>query len=113
MTRSSKELSKGRIVFLGDGAQWISYRVLDIANKESIQILDYYHECEHLSDLYKEMYVEGTDLYWEYFRKWKDLIYEGKAEKVIDKLKKIRDRSRKESLRELIQKEINYFEVNK
>ncbi len=34
-----------------------------MANKESMQILDYYHACEHLSDLYKEMYVEGTDLY--------------------------------------------------
>jgi hypothetical protein len=30
---------------------------------------NYYHACEHLSDLCKEMYVEGTDLYWEYFRK--------------------------------------------
>ena len=52
--------------------------------------------------------MEGTDLYWEYFRKWKDLIYEGKVEKVIDKLKKTRDKNRKESLREIIQKEINY-----
>jgi len=112
MTKRSEDLSKDRIVFLGDGAPWIWDRVLDIANPESIQILDFYHACEHLSDLCKEIYVEGTDLYWEYFRKWKDLIYEGKVEKVIDKLKKIRDRSQKESLREIIQKEINYFEVN-
>jgi len=113
MTRRSEDLSKGSIVFLGDGAPWIWDRVLDMANKESIQILDYYHACEHLSDICKEMYVEGTDLYWEYFRKWKDLIYEGKVEKVIGALRKKRDKSGKESLREIIQKEINYFEVNK
>ncbi len=40
-----------------------------MSNKESIQILDYYHGCEQISDLCKEMYVEGTDLYWEYFMK--------------------------------------------
>ncbi len=52
-----------------------------MANKESMQILDYYHAFEHLSDLYKEMYVEGTDLYLEYFRKCKDLIDEGRVER--------------------------------
>jgi hypothetical protein len=113
MTRRSEDISKERIVFIGDGAPWIWDRVIDMANKESIQILDYYHGCEHVSDICKEMYVEGTELYWEYFRKWKELIYEGKVEKVIDKLKKIREKSRNESIRELIQKEINYFEVNK
>jgi hypothetical protein len=113
MTRRSEDIWNGRIVYLGDGAPWIWDRVIDMANKESIQILDYYHGCEHISDICKELYVEGTELYWEYFRKWKDLIYEGKVEKVIDKLKRIRDKSRKGSIRELIQKEINYFEVNK
>ncbi len=113
MTRRSEDLSNGRIVFLGDGAPWIWDRVIDMANKESVQILDYYHACEHVSNICKEVYVEGTELYWEYFRKWKDIIYEGKVEKVIDKLKKIREKSRNESIREMLRKEINYFEVNK
>ncbi len=113
MTRRSEDIWNGQIVYLGDGAPWIWDRVIDMANKESVQILDYYHACEHVSDICKEVYVEGTELYWEYFRKWKDIIYEGKVEKVINKLKKIQEKSRNESIREMLRKEINYFEVNK
>ena len=101
------------MVFLGDGATWIWDRVPDLANENSVQILDYYRGCEHLSDSCKVLYGEGTDQYWVRFNKWRNLVDEGKVEDVIDEFKQIRDDSRKKSLGDLIQKEINYFEANK
>ncbi len=113
INRRSNDLSKAQMVFLGDGATWIWDRVPDLSNINSVKILDYYHACEHLSDLCKVLYGEGTDQYWEGFNKWRDMFDKGKVEDVIDELKQIRDESRKKSLGDLIQKEINYFEANK
>jgi hypothetical protein len=113
MNRRSKDLSAQPIVFLGDGAEWIWNRVWDLANERSVLILDIYHAWEHLSDLCKVLCGEETEEFWQYFKRWTDLFYKGKVQKVIDQLRKIMVDARKQSILEALLGEIKYFEDNK
>jgi len=113
MSRRSKDLSRQLIVFLGDGAEWIWNRVGDLANERSVLILDFYHACEHLSNLCKVLYGEGTEEFRQCFKKWTDLFYKGKVQEVIDQLRKIMRGTRKQSTLESLLAEIKYFEDNK
>jgi hypothetical protein len=48
------------IVALGDGAPWI-WKSHSHHYPKAVQILDYYHACEHLNDVARAWYGEGTD----------------------------------------------------
>jgi hypothetical protein len=113
MTRRVGDLEHTRMVFLGDGAKWIWDRVPDLANDNSVFILDFYHACEHVSDLCKELYGQETEQYWKHFNNWRDLLFEGEAERFIDELKETRDSNRGKSKGDYIQGQINYFEERK
>jgi hypothetical protein len=113
MNRRSEDLSSQLMVFLGDGAEWIWNRTGDLSNQKSLFILDFYHGCEHLSDLCKVLYGEESEEFWKYFKRWKDLFYRGKVQKVIDQLRKImRDTDKQSTLKSLLDA-IKYFEDNK
>ena len=113
MNRRSKDLSSQPMVFLGDGAEWIWNRTGDLSNQRSFFILDFYHGCEYLSNLCKVLYGEETEEFWKYFKRWKDLFYRGKVQKVIDRLRKIvRDTAKQSTLKSLLDA-IKYFEDNK
>jgi hypothetical protein len=113
MNRRSKNIERQPIVFLGDGAEWIWNRVGDLANEMSIFILDFYHATEHLADICKVLYGEETEEFWQHFKRWKDLFYRGKVQKVIDRLRKIMRDTRKQSTLESLLGAIKYFEDNK
>ena len=113
MNRRSNDLSRQRIVFLGDGAEWIWNRTGDLSNEMSIFILDFYHATKHLADICKVLYGEETQEFWQYFKRWKDLFYRGKVQKVIDRLRKIMQGVRKQSTLESLLGAIKYFEDNK
>ena len=76
-------------------------------------MLDFFHASEHLSDICKILYGEETESYKEHYEGWQGLMYEGDIEKVVDELKGIRDRCRKDTLRDDLQGTIDYFETNK
>ena len=113
MNRRSGDIERQFIVFLGDGADWIWNRVVDLSNDRSICILDFYHDCEHLAGLCKEMYGEQTEEFWEHYKKWKDLFWKGKVEKVINHLRQTMASSRRESVLKALLGRIKYFEDNK
>jgi len=113
MNRRSRDLSCHQIVFLGDGADWIWNRVGDLANDRSVLILDFYHACEHLADLCKVLYGEGTEEFRKQFDRWTDLFYKGKVQKVIDQMREIMVDTRKQSILESLLGQISYFEDNK
>jgi hypothetical protein len=47
------------IVVIGDGAEWI-WNQADHHYPGATQIVDYWHACEHIHDLSKELYEEGS-----------------------------------------------------
>lgn len=113
MNRRSNDLSAQRIVFLGDGADWIWNRTGELSNEMSLFILDFYHATKHLADLCKVLYGEETEEFWQQFKRWKDLFYRGKVHKVTDRLRKIMQATRKQSTLKSLLEEINYFTDNK
>jgi len=112
MSRRVQNPENLRIVFLGDGAPWIWDRVPDLANNQSVCILDFYHATERLSEICKEFYGEQTEQYWQQFTRWRESFLEGKVEKVIAELKQMRGKC-KGKKRHFLQGHISYFEDNK
>ena len=112
MNRRSNSIKKTPFVFLGDGAEWIWDRVSDISNEHSIEVLDFFHASEHLSDLCKLLYGEDTLDYKDNYENCRSLAYKGKIGKVIKILKKLKDDCKKSSHRDELQRQINYFENN-
>ena len=101
------------MVFLADGAKWIWDRFAEIAPQNSTFILDFYHACEHVSELCKQLYGEQTPEYWKHFKRWKATLFAGKVEKFLQELHEIRDTAEHAAHRDFIQGEINYFTDNK
>ena len=113
MTRRRNDTEANRIVFLGAGATWIWDRTGDIGNDNSIEVLDFYHASEHISDVCKALYGEQTQPFKQHYDKWLGLTYEGEIDTVLSELKRLRDTCEKDSLRDELQGEISYFETNR
>ena len=71
MNRRSHDLRKLRLVFIGDGAEWIWRRVADIADVDSVQILDFCHGVDHLAKLCKLLYGPGTEQFDKQLQQWR------------------------------------------
>ena len=63
-------------------------------------------------DLCKALYGEGSESYWQHYRGWRDLLWDGQVGKLIDELKQLRDGTRRTAQGDLIQGQISYFEEN-
>jgi hypothetical protein len=113
MLRRAEDLKRLHVVFLADGAKWIWDRFIEIAPEHSTLILDFYHACEHVSGICKQLYGEQTPGYWKHFRSWKDMLFDGNVVRFLQELHEIRDAAEQAQNRDLIQGEINYFEANK
>ena len=110
MQRRSDHLRQLRLVFIGDGAEWIWRRVADIGNADSVHILDFCHAVDHLAEVCKVLYGQGTEQFDKQLQQWRDRLREGGAA-VIDELRQLRDADRDHG--DDIQGEINYFEANR
>jgi len=111
--RRVSEPQKVLTVILADGAEWIWERARDVAPGPYILILDFYHACEHVSELCKLLYGEQTPRYWKAFKRWKDLLYSGQVKTFILQLRKIRDTAAYRDKRDAIQGQLNYFQGHK
>ena len=112
MMRRCRDPGRMRIVFLADGAEWIWDRIPTIANADSICIPDFYHACEHLSQLCKDLYGEGTADYGKHFSRWRQKFYDGHVATFLAELKGIRD-TLSGSKRDIVQGQMKYFDANK
>ena len=110
MNRRSHNLRRLRIVFIGDGADWIWQRVVDIGNSDSVQILDLCRAVEHLAKAAKLLYGEGSDQCAARLHRWRRKLRAGGAADVIDKLRQLRDTNRDHG--DAIQRQINYLTAN-
>jgi hypothetical protein len=112
MNRRAANVKKLQVVFLADGAKWIWERFIEMAPPGSIFILDFYHACEHLSDLCKQLYGEQTPEYWAHFKRWKDALSDGKVASFLEELRHIRDGCELGELWDFVDGEMNYFTDN-
>lgn len=95
-----------QVVFIADGARW-TWNIADEHFPDAIQIVDLYHAREHLWNLGRELY--GTVAEW--VKQRHEELDKGDIELLIENLKELRPSS--EGLKEMIRKEIGYFETNK
>jgi hypothetical protein len=98
------------LVCLGDGATWI-WNSFSQHYPDAVQILDYYHATEHLSDVAKAWYGEGSEQakYWLEAREL-DLL----SDCVEDVINSIRSwHPTDDTEKEIRRVEIGYLEKNK
>lgn len=116
MHRRCKDLRLVRVVFLGDGAEWIWDRVGDLIAGAAlggvILVLDFYHASERISDLCKVLYGEGSEGYRRQYKLWRDLVYLGRVAKVLEQMRKLRAGCSDDAKREELRKQIEYFRSN-
>jgi hypothetical protein len=113
LQRRAKDPKTQQMAFLADGAKWIWDRFADIAPPSATFILDFYHACEHVSELCKRLHGEQTREYWKHFKRWKTTLFAGRVQKFLHELCQIRDTASYRAHRDFIQGEINYFIENK
>lgn len=101
-----------KIQIIADGAPWIWNNLKPLllklnVNPESIvETLDYYHASQYIHDLVKNMPKRVTDKEKkDYLKQFKELLWTGKSDKIIDFCKQIFKRPNK-----LIKRWINYLD---
>jgi hypothetical protein len=94
---------------IGDGAPWI-WNIADEHFYRATQIVDLYHAREHYWKVARAVFGDSKKLnrWTEQRRKELD---KGKVEQVIQAIKRLSPST--ESVKEVCEKEINYFEKNK
>jgi hypothetical protein len=99
--------AKQRIV-LGDGALWVWNLARDCF-PGAIQILDFYHACEHLHDLCQALFADPQKIKRQ-FRAWRRSFKADNVIKVLDKARCVMAESAVDL--DAATSEIDYFEKN-
>jgi hypothetical protein len=71
-----------RLVFIGDGAHWV-WEIAARHFSTAIQILDFYHACEHLTALAEALYGANSCASQESQSRWRDFLREGKLDQIL------------------------------
>ncbi|MCP4373564.1 MAG: ISKra4 family transposase [Deltaproteobacteria bacterium] len=98
-----------RSVVVGDGAHWI-WNLARINFPQAVQILDFYHACEHLNNLTEIIFNNDKNQKDKTYKRWKKYLKQDHVCKVIEKARDLlphHGQRRKDTL-----KEIGYFESN-
>lgn len=115
MLRRCDDLEEMFVVFVGDGAKWIYDRAITLISPDRcIFILDFYHADERLNETAKVIYgkieLKHNDISKAKHKEWQTLMYNGEIKLVIDELKKILPTIKNQSIKEVVGKNINYYE---
>lgn len=76
-----------RVAVLGDGAHWI-WRLARINFPGAMQILDFYHACEHLSKLADALFPNNDGINARFVRKWTTWLETDKVLRITEDAKK-------------------------
>jgi hypothetical protein len=68
-----------------DGAAWIWNLAADLF-PDSVQIVDWYHACEHLAQASQALYPDDTDAADRWYRYAKDYLFQGEVFRIIHTL---------------------------
>lgn len=101
--------SARKVVFLGDGAEWI-WNLVQERFKGVVEIVDFYHACEHLHDLCKILETDEVRSQ-ALFKRWR---YRLKNNGLPGILTDVRARlpHQKPEVRENLEKQLPYFVTN-
>jgi len=101
-------------VYIGDGAAWI-WENARINFPGAVEILDFYHACEHLGEIAAAIWGAGTEQTRNRQRQWSRKMKKTSAAPVVASVKEMLRRHRDEwepDRCETLQREIAYFETN-
>jgi hypothetical protein len=110
-TRTDAYRSLGeRLVFLSDGARWISQWVSQ-RYPEATQILDFYHVAEYLGDFASVAFTAA-----EHRKQWiaqqKALLFAGRLPRVLGNIRRIARGARRQ-IRQAADRVIGYYQANR
>lgn len=99
-----------KVVCLGDGApsNWTQF---DEHFSNRVEVLDWYHACEHLWSAGNGIFGQGTPEATSWVKRWEKELWEGRVEAVIVTLH--RESRLEGAAGEAAREQIHYFETNK
>jgi hypothetical protein len=96
-------------VFLGDGAEWI-WKMVEDRFRGSVQIVDFYHACEHLYALC-QTFESDIESARELFKAWRQRLKRNGLPQILDEASKLMQKMPRKD-RAGIKKQLAYFEKN-
>lgn len=104
----SRKISRAqRVVCLGDGAAWI-WELARVNFPGAIEILDYFHACEHVTDLARLVYTDAGSAN-NFAIRWKSLLYDSELEAMLAEIDQVVGPTASKD----IAREIEYFRSNR
>lgn len=100
-----------RVVLLGDGAVWV-WEVGWVNFPGAVEILDYYHGREHLTDLVAALVSAGTAPAAALQDRWEDWLWEGQVGRLLQAARR-RAAKLTGSARATANTQLGYFEKNR
>lgn len=106
-----KEVKEVQVI--ADGALWIWNNAkkmlleLGVAEAKIVETLDYYHAVEHLTKMIELLPKAQEGVKNSLFKEFKELLWEGKVEEIIEKI-----RSQVKRVAKKMKTQIGYFEKN-
>ena len=94
------------VVVIGDGAEWI-WNLAQHHYPRAIQIVDYWHACEHIHDLAKAYYGEGTQKGKRWAQDHCRWLKKRGASTLLRALKRMRPKT--DEQREAVRRQLGYF----
>jgi len=101
--------SARRVVFLGDGAEWLR-NLAETHFPMAVRIIDLYHAKEHVTALSKALFVKPL-LAVRYREQWWDLLDQGNIEAIIEQATRFLPAKREDNRDAW--REVNYLDKNK
>lgn len=99
----------GRVIVVGDGAAWI-WNIADEHFHDAIQIVDLYHARQHLTELAKSVYGQGTTKATDWAAGRSQQLDEGNIEAVLTTLGRLRPRDG--VAQKAVHSALHYFQSN-
>lgn len=97
------------VVVIGDGAEWI-WNIARINFPFAVQILDFYHACEHLFSLCHALFADPAKAQ-DQFRKWRTSLKLNGVMKIIRTAQSLLDKGKIVDS-EAVRSEIGYLQTN-
>lgn len=97
-------------VFIGDGADWI-WNIAQERFSDAVQIVDFYHACEHLHELCKIIEPDPERIK-ALFKKWRKRLKHGRLEKLLHEIEQRADLF-EATIKDEVLSGLEYFRKNK